>query len=104
MPQPPPLIPYLQNIKRWIWLGIFGGAVLFIAIVLVIAKMNPETPANQLIDWTNAWLFLLPAALVAYGVYVSMRYWRCPQCGQALPTKTAVWPRCRHCGAALRSE
>ncbi|HSU77886.1 MAG TPA: hypothetical protein VLI89_12480, partial [Burkholderiales bacterium] len=76
-----PLTPYLANIRRWIWLGIAGGAVLFVFMVMLIAAMNPEIPANQLVDSGNAWLFLLPAAMVAYGSYVSMRWWRCPKCG-----------------------
>jgi hypothetical protein len=102
MPALPPLIPYLENIKRWIWLGIFGGAVLFVAIVLFLAATQPDTPANQLLGWANAWLFLIPAALAGYGVYVSARYWRCPQCGLSLPTKFPVWANCRRCGATLR--
>jgi hypothetical protein len=98
-----PLTPYLANIRRWIWLGIAGGAVLFVFMVMLIAAMNPETPANQLVDWGNAWLFLLPAAMVAYGSYVSMRWWRCPQCGLGLPTRYAVSAQCKACGSTLRA-
>jgi hypothetical protein len=98
-----PLTPYLVNVRRWIWLGIAGGPLLFMFIVMLIATMNPETPANQLVDWQNAWVFLLPAAMVAYGSYVSMRWWRCPHCGLGLPTKYAVAAQCQRCGRALRS-
>jgi hypothetical protein len=98
-----PLTPYLANIRRWIWLGIAGGAVLFVFMVMLIAAMNPESPANQLVDSGNAWLFLLPAAMVAYGSYVSMRWWRCPKCGLSLPAKYAVSTQCQACGSTLRA-
>ena len=98
-----PLTPYLANIRLWIWLGIAGGAVLFVFMVMLIAAMNPEIPANQLVDSGNAWLFLLPAAMVAYGSYVSMRWWRCPKCGLSLPAKYAVSTQCQACGSTLRA-
>ena len=98
-----PLTPYLANIQRWIWLGIAGGAVLFIFMVMLIAALSPETPPNQLVDWGNAWLFLLPAVMVAYGSYVSMRWWRCPKCGLGLPARYAVSAQCKACGSALRA-
>ena len=99
----PPLIHPLANVKRWIWILIFGGALVFIGLVVLIAALSPPTtPANQLITWKNGWLFLLPAAMVGYGLYVSARWWRCPGCGLSLPTKYAVPERCRRCGQALR--
>lgn len=100
----PPLIPYLENIKRWVWIGIFGGFALFIVITLGLAATHPDTPANQLIGWTNAWLYLLPIAMVAYGMYISARYWRCPRCKQYLPTRSyqPVWTKCVRCGYTLR--
>ena len=98
----PPLIHSLKNIQRWIWLLIFGGALVFIGMVLALAAINPATPANQLLAWENGWVFLPPAGMVAYGLYVSVRYWRCPQCRLSLPTKYPVPPRCRRCGNPLR--
>ncbi len=104
MPALPPLIPHLKNIQRWIWLLIFGGGLVFIGMVMLIAAMSPTTPANQLVTWANGWLFLLPGGMVAYGVYVSMRYWRCPGCKLSLPTKFPVPPQCRRCGTPLRAS
>ena len=95
-------IHYLQNVQLWIWLLIGGGALLFIGIVLVLALLYPDTPANQLVSWTNGWLFIVPAAMAALGVYVSLRWWRCPQCRRPLPTKTAVPEECPRCGLKLR--
>lgn len=100
----PPLIPYLRNVKRWCWIGIFGGGVLFIGLVAVLdALAPPDTPANHLVNWKNGWVFLLPAAMAIYGLYVSVRYWCCPQCGQGLPTRSPVPDRCRGCGTPLRA-
>jgi hypothetical protein len=42
-------IHYLQNVQLWIWLLIAGGALLFIGIVVVLALLYPDTPANQLV-------------------------------------------------------
>lgn len=97
-----PLIPYLRNVKAWVWLGIIGGSLVFVAIVMTIAAMDLSTPAHHLIGWHNGWLFLLPIVMIGYGVYVSARYWRCPECGESLPTKSAVWAHCRRCGCKLR--
>jgi hypothetical protein len=102
MSAPPPLIPYLRNVQLWVWIGIIGGSILFVAIVMAIAAADLDTPAHDLVGWHNGWLFLFPLAMIAYGVYVSARYWRCPGCGNALPTKSAVPARCRRCGALLR--
>ena len=102
MNAPPPLIPYLRNVKLWVWLGIIGGALVLVAILMAIAVHDLSTPAHHLVGWHNGWLFLLPVAMVAYGVYVSARYWRCPQCGDPLPTKRAIPAQCRQCGALLR--
>ncbi|HZQ75065.1 MAG TPA: hypothetical protein VFB08_19285 [Burkholderiales bacterium] len=98
-----PLIPYLRNVKRWVWLLYAGGFLAFMGIVWALDRLSPPgTPANQLVTWLNGWLFLLPAGMIAYGFYISARWWRCPRCGQYLPTKTAVWDRCRRCGEKLR--
>jgi len=99
-----PLIPELQRIERRIWILIFGGALLFIATAMFLAAMNPTTPANQLVNRDTIWLFLPSAVMVTAGVYVSLRYWRCPYCGLPLPTKFTVRPNCRCCGARLRIE
>lgn len=101
----PPLIHYLANIKRWIWLTYIAGFLTFLGIILFLdATYPPGTPANELVTWANGWLFLLPAALIGYGFYIGMRYWRCPQCKLALPTKNyqPVPTHCRRCGYQLR--
>src|SRR5207302_254579 len=63
-------IHYLRNAERWIWLLIGGGAVLFIGIAVALALAYPGTPANQLVNWSNGWLFILPAAMAGAGVYM----------------------------------
>jgi hypothetical protein len=93
---------YLQNVERWIWLLIGGGALVFIAIVVVLALLYPDTAANQLVTWWNGWLFLIPAATMGTGVYMNFRWWRCPQCGRPLPTKGPIPERCPRCGNTLR--
>ena len=97
-----PLIPDLQRIQRRIWILIFGGALLFIATAIVLAASNPTTPANQLVDRSTLGLFIPSVAMAAYGTYVSLRYWRCPQCGRPLPTKFGVKDFCPRCGRAQR--
>jgi len=103
---PPPLIPYLANVKRWIWLAYLVAFMLFIAIIAILdAASPPGTPANQLVAGSKGWLFLLPAAIGGYGFYLSARYWRCPRCKGFLPTKNyqRIPVRCTRCGAALRA-
>jgi ABC-type uncharacterized transport system permease subunit len=102
--EPGPLLPELQRTKRRIWILIFGGALLFIATAMLLAAMNPTTPANQLVDRATIWLFAPSVVMVFYGAYVSMRDWRCPRCGLPLPTKFPVRQNCRRCGETLRTE
>jgi hypothetical protein len=94
-------IAYLRNVSRWIWLLVGGGAVLFIAIALTLAALNPDTPANALVTWWNGWLFAFPAAMTGTGVYMSLRWWRCPYCRHPLNTKAPVPARCPRCGNPL---
>ena len=95
-------IHYLRNIERWIWLLIGGGALVFFAIVSALALLHPTTPANQLVTWWNGGLFLIPAAMMGTGFYMSLRWWRCPQCGRPLPTKGSIPEQCPRCGNVLR--
>jgi quinol-cytochrome oxidoreductase complex cytochrome b subunit len=95
-------IHYLANVSRWIWLLIGGAAVVFFAIVALLTALHPYTPANQLVSSTNGWMFLLPAAMAALGVYMSLRWWRCPQCARPLGTRRAVPEHCPRCGMKLR--
>jgi predicted transporter len=95
-------IHYLANVSRWVWLLIAGSAAVFFVLVATLVALYPDTPANQLVSWTNGWLFIVPAAMAALGVYVSLRWWRCPQCRRPLPTKTAVPEECPLCGVKLR--
>jgi len=98
----PPLVPELRRIKRRIWIFSFGGGLLFVGTVLLLAAMNPKTPANQLVDRTNIGLFVPSVAMAIYGTYVSVRHWRCPQCGRPLPTKFRVKDFCPRCGRPQR--
>jgi hypothetical protein len=95
-------IHYLANVSRWIWLLIAGAAAVFFAMVAALVALYPDTPANQLVSWANGWMFSVPAAMAAFGVYVSLRWWRCPQCRRPLPTRTAVPEHCPLCGLKLR--
>ena len=95
-------IHYLANVSRWVWLLIAGSAAVFFVLVATLVALYPDTPANQLVSWTNGWLFMLPAAMAALGVYVSLRWWRCPQCRRPLNTKGPIPERCPRCGGQLR--
>jgi len=97
-------IHYLQNVQLWIWLLIGGGGVLFIGIAMALALAYPGTPANQLVSGSNVWLFIVPAAMAGTGVYMSLRWWRCPYCRRPLNTKGAIPERCPRCGKALRED
>src|SRR5438094_10510072 len=99
----PPLIPELRKTERRIWLLIFGGALLFIATVLVLAATHPDTPANQLITGGTIVVLLPSAVMVGAGVYLSATAWRCPGCGLYLPTKFPVTVNCARCGTTLRA-
>jgi hypothetical protein len=95
-------IHYLANVSRWIWLLIGGSALVFFALVALLTALYPGTPANQLVSWKNGWIFLLPAAMAGFGVYVNARWWRCPQCRRPLPTKAPVPEHCPRCRLKLR--
>ncbi len=91
----------MRNVSRWLWLLVFGGLLLFIAITVIVAALHPNTPANKLFDWENGWLLAIPAVMVIVGVRYAFRYWRCPGCGWPPPTKQAVPERCPRCGEQL---
>ena len=95
-------IHYLANVSRWVWLLIGGAALVFFALVALLTALYPDTPANQLVSWENGWIFLLPAAMAGFGVYISARWWRCPQCRRPLATKSPVPEHCPQCGMRLR--
>jgi len=94
-------IPYLRNVERWIWLLVGGGVSLFFAIVVSLHVFYPGTPANELVTWSNAWLFVLPAAMTGMGVYTSVRWWCCPYCRRPLRAKGPLPERCPQCRHAL---
>src|SRR2546421_9840555 len=89
-----PLIHYLVNVERWIWLLIGGGGALFIGLVIALAASHPTTAANALVTWENGWIFVVPAAMVGYGVGVSPPWGRRPGRGLSLPTKQPVPGNC----------
>ena len=39
-----PLIHYLVNVERWIWLLIGGGGALFIGLVIALAASHARLP------------------------------------------------------------
>lgn len=88
----------LRRVYRRIWLLIGGGSVLFIACALFLAATHPKTPANELVDRRTAWLFVVPILMAVAGVYVSLRYWRCPHCGAPLRTRYPIPRSCLRCG------
>jgi predicted transporter len=88
----------LRKVSRRIWLLIGGGSMLFIACALALAMLYPQTPANALVDRHTVWLFVPSAVLVSAGVYVSLRYWRCPHCGWPLTTRFPIPRACPRCG------
>ncbi len=98
----PRLVPYLRNVRLWTELMILGGAVVFIAVVILLAALHPAAPVHELTGLENAWPFLLPVLMGGYGLYVSTRYWRCPHCGESLSPKGSVPTRCDSCGHTLR--
>ena len=88
----------LRKVSRLIWLLIGGGSVLFILCALFLAWTHPDTPANELVNCRTIWLLLPSALMAAAGVYVSLRYWRCPHCGWPLRTKYPIPRECPRCG------
>ncbi|HEU4402032.1 MAG TPA: hypothetical protein VFT43_07990, partial [Candidatus Polarisedimenticolia bacterium] len=69
-----------------------------ILCALLLAATHPNTPANALVNRRTIWLFAPSILLAIAGVYVSLRYWRCPYCGWPLETKFPIardCPRCR---------
>jgi predicted cobalt transporter CbtA len=93
--------PDLKRVSRRIWWLIGGGAVWFIACTLVLAATHPDTPANELVNRRTMWLFIPSVILVTTGVYVSLRYWRCPYCGHPLTTRFPIPEACPRCGRDL---
>ena len=88
----------IRRIYRLIWLLVGGGGLLFLAPALYLAATHPRTPANELVNHRTAWLFLPSILLATVGVYVSLRYWRCPHCGAALRTRYPIPRNCLRCG------
>jgi hypothetical protein len=87
-------IPDLRWVQRRSWLGVFGGSALF--FVLVFATMAWRPPGAE-----KLLLVLAPPGILAlWGVYTSIRYWRCPRCGTGLPLGWYFLRkrRCLRCG------
>src|SRR5436305_6923485 len=93
--------PDLRAVARRIWIWIGGGAMWLIAMMLTLARLHPDTPANQLVTPWNAWWFVPPIVVVAIGVRISYRDWRCPHCGRLLKTRFPIPSDCPGCGRDL---
>jgi hypothetical protein len=88
----------LRRVYRLIWLLIGGGGLLFVACALLLVVTHPQTPANELVNRYTAWIFLPPLLMGVVGVYVSLRFWRCPHCGAPLRTRFPIPQYCLRCG------
>jgi hypothetical protein len=88
----------LRQVSRKIWFFLGGGCVLFLACALSLAAAHPQTPANELVTRRNAWIFLPSLLMAATGMYISLRYWRCPHCGAPLQTRYPIPRNCPRCG------
>ena len=89
----------LRRLMRIIWLLMGGGAVLFLASIVLLVVTHPNTPANALVNARTVWIFIPSVAMAGTGVYLSVRYWRCPYCGCSLKTQ---YPIARHCPRCRR--
>ena len=88
----------LRKLSRLIWLLTGGGGALFVLILLILAATHPTTPADKRINQYTVWLFFPSVLMVAAGVYLSLRYWRCPYCGCPLSTRYPIPRECPRCG------
>ncbi len=83
----------MKRIYRKIWVCYLTGVLLFFAILAFGGKLEGKNSLNIFSKY--ALLLFLPAACIIYGVYVSIRYWRCEYCGASLPTEMAK--KCNKC-------
>jgi hypothetical protein len=88
----------LRRLSRLIWFLIGGGGVLFIVCVWFLSYTHPGTPANQLVNRHTFWILIPSIVMAMAGMYVSLRYWRCPYCGKPLRTRFPIPRDCPRCG------
>jgi hypothetical protein len=88
----------LRKLSRLIFLLIGGGAALFVVCALLLAYTHPNAPANTLVNRHTVWLFLPSALMMAAGIYISLRHWRCRHCGWRLTTRFPIPRGCPRCG------
>ncbi|HWR23164.1 MAG TPA: hypothetical protein VN366_06755 [Feifaniaceae bacterium] len=65
--------------------------------ILIIAAL----PA-ALLGYLTLWISGIALLLLAAGIYIKAKYWRCPHCGASLPWRTFTVPvHCMMCGEKL---
>ena len=87
----------MKRVYRRIWIIFITGVVLFFAI-LALGGL-PYGKSSLDLHSPYALLLVLPITVFVYGVWTSMRYWRCEYCGAPLPTENETY--CRRCGRKI---
>ena len=87
----------LRKLSRLLFLLVGGGGLLFVACAILLALTYPDVPANELVNRHTVWLFFPSAVLAAIGIYIRMRYWRCPHCRYPLTTRFPIPRDCPRC-------
>ena len=89
----------LRRVYRRIWFFLIVG---FLSIFPAIWYASGHTEGGKLsLHTPYSWLLAIPAVLMLYAVYTSIRYWRCEHCGASLPTHSYSLTnesRCPRCG------
>ena len=91
----------LGKVYRRIWFFLIVGFLSMFPVLWYTSRVAEGGKVS--LDSPYAWLFAIPAGLILYSVYISVRYWRCEHCGHSLPTHsyTRKERKCLHCGNRL---
>lgn len=87
----------LRRLSLLLLLIIGGAGVLFVVCAMMLAWTHPNDPANGLVNRYTVWLFVPSAILAATGIYIRVRYWRCPYCRYSLSTRFPIPRDCPRC-------
>jgi ribosomal protein S27AE len=80
--------------------GKWGDISLIAAVALSLSLYLFEE--TGVVFWMMAALVFV---LIAAGIFIKLRYYRCPRCGALLPMRTLIEPKfCPACGDALGSS